>query len=162
MNRRCGHCNFHALTSDNSPGKTNAFWQVIRHVNEAHPEQTFLCPRRIEGGVGARLMDGHRDIWNVEPNGDKTCSYCGSLSEADFYQILESYVAGKVGYRFTTTDKGYKVYAQRPGVRNAGDGGIKFYLQHVDVNHPEFAKLSKLFDQAKAREREQFANLYRT
>lgn len=29
------------------------------------------------------------------------------------------------------SDKGYKVYVHQPGVRNAHEGGIKFYMQHV-------------------------------
>jgi hypothetical protein len=29
------------------------------------------------------------------------------------------------------SDKSYKVYVHQPGVRNAHEGGIKFYMQHV-------------------------------
>jgi hypothetical protein len=29
------------------------------------------------------------------------------------------------------SDKSYKVYVHQPGVRNAHEGGIKFYMMHV-------------------------------
>ena len=33
-------------------------------------------------------------------------------------------------YSIDPSDKGYKVYVQQPGVRNAGEGAIKYYKQH--------------------------------
>lgn len=78
------------------------------------------------GGCGASPE------WRTQPNGDRTCRYCGSLSQADMIDIMYRYIAGEQGYSFGTTDKGYKMYAHRAGVSNAGDGGIKFYTNHID------------------------------
>lgn len=75
---------------------------------------------------------GRKPDWRTEPNGDRTCAYCGSLSQADIIDIMYRYIAGEKGYKFGTTDKGYKIYANRPNVRNAGDGGIKFYTNHIE------------------------------
>ncbi len=78
--------------------------------------------------------------WEKRPNGDRCCSYCGSLHPDDFLDIMQRYAAGEEGYHFGLTDKSYKVYVSRPGVRNAGDGGIKFYGHHaVSKDHPDRA-----------------------
>jgi hypothetical protein len=68
--------------------------------------------------------------WRKLPNGDRTCSSCGSLHPADFTDILWRYAQREEGYEFDRSDKRYKDYGHRPGVRNAGDGGIKFYGNH--------------------------------
>lgn len=154
MKKKCPHCDFVAHGSDNPTGQSDsAYWINIRHINEAHPKETFLCGRR-SGGLGERLMEGFRDHWSREPNGDRTCSYCGSLHEEDLFDILEHYVAGDPGYHFSTTDKRYKVYAHRPGVQNAMQGGIKFYMPHVDEKHPDFEKRKELFAKAVEKERD--------
>lgn len=101
-------------------------------IRNTHKEPTFNCGRRAENGPMPPAEEV-RDGWNIEPNGDKTCSYCGSLSEEDFQDILKRYAAGEEGYHFEPTEKGYKWYAQRPGVKNASEGGIKFYSPHVDL-----------------------------
>ena len=69
--------------------------------------------------------------WREEKDGTRTCSYCGSLHPEDFIDIMWKYSQGEEGYSFDLTSKGYKRYGNRPGVRNAGDGGIKFYLNHA-------------------------------
>lgn len=68
--------------------------------------------------------------WRTEPDGSRTCSYCGSLHPADFTDIMWRYSQGEEGYSFDMTDKGYKDYGHRPGVQNASQGGIKFYGNH--------------------------------
>jgi len=88
------------------------------------------------------------DTWDLMADGTRTCSYCGSLHEEDLFDILQHYVAGDPGYSFSTTDKGYKLYAHRPGAVNASLGGIKFYKCHVDHNHPDFEKREALFRKA--------------
>lgn len=93
-------------------------------------ETSFLCDSR--GHTPAYPGMPETDHWRTMPDGSRVCSFCGSLHEEDFIDILQHYVAGDEGYRFDTTTKGYKWYANRPGVRNAGDGGIKFYNWHVD------------------------------
>lgn len=66
------------------------------------------------------------------PDGTRTCDYCGSLHPADVLDILYAYLEDDT-YGFSTTDKGYKFYANRPGVQNASGGGIKFYSWHDDA-----------------------------
>lgn len=92
---------------------------------------TEYCPR----GPGADSpfkapMNGEM-TWRTEPNGDRCCSYCGSLHPDDFLDIMQRYAAGEEGYHFDLTTKSYKVYARRPGVQNASQGGIKFYGHHA-------------------------------
>jgi len=76
--------------------------------------------------------------WRRAPNGDRTCSYCGSLHPEDFLDIMIKYIEQEPGYRLETTSKPYKIYANRSGVQNASQGGIKFYFNHlVDPEHHE-------------------------
>lgn len=69
-----------------------------------------LCPRRAEAGPMFKLPEF--DTWRD----DKTCSYCGSMSEAAFFEALEA------GDELGPTDKSYKAYI---GERR------KFYFQHL-------------------------------
>jgi len=114
---------------------------------------THNCGSRIsqlgepEGGA---LLDG----WRVEPNGDHCCTYCGSLREDEFVSIMEKYADGEPGYKWETTAKRYKFYANRPGVTNASEGGIKFYGWHIDTTPgPEFDRKDAIFHRAIARQR---------
>lgn len=147
---------FHCAHCDWKTPRRNIV-DLARHVNEAHPSETFLCVRR--NGMSNTIMDGMPDCWEKMPNGDKVCLHCGSLSEADLFDIIEHYIAGDEGYRFETTDKGYKVYANRPGVTNASDGGIKFYGHHADKTHPDFQKRTALFEQAIKVSHERFKDM---
>lgn len=88
------------------------------------PPTGFTCGTRSDGKSGL-------EYWEKRPNGDRCCSYCGSLSEEDFIAICEAYANGEPGYDFDTTTKSYKRYARRPGVQNAMQGGIKFYGWHA-------------------------------
>jgi hypothetical protein len=63
------------------------------------------------------------------PDGSRTCSYCGSLHPDDVVDILYQFLEDPA-YHFSTTDKGYKFYANRPGTQNASQGGIKYYTWH--------------------------------
>jgi|SRR5579871_5547015 len=104
------------------------------------PDSPFVAPFNGEA------------TWRDEPDGTRTCSYCGSLHPDDFLDIMQHYAAGEEGYRFSTTSKGYKAYGNRPGVRNAGDGGIKFYTAHLPDDRTEFdvawkAAVNRLVDQ---------------
>lgn len=76
-------------------------------MNEA-PVVEFKCPRSNENPHGAGRASHWRD--------DHTCSYCGSLSEAELFAAIER------GEELGPTDKSYKVYV----------GSIrKFYFQHL-------------------------------
>lgn len=93
--------------------------------------ETFFCGRGAGPNSPFKAPMNGEATWRTEPNGDRTCSYCGSLHPDDFLDIMEKYAAGTPGYRFSLTDKSYKVYAQRDGVENASQGGIKFYGAHA-------------------------------
>lgn len=112
-------------------------------------DETFRCGSRDrDGGVLDRAFPGP-DRWRIEANGDRCCSHCGSLCEADFIEIIEAYADGKPGYHFDPSTKGYKKYAHRPGVQNAGQGGIKFYAWHIDTTPgPDLDRKSAIFDRA--------------
>jgi hypothetical protein len=94
----------------------------------------FKCGRRgeVAADSGVFKVPGN-DTWRENPDGTHSCSWCGSMHEFEFFDILEHYVAGDEGYRFSTTDKGYKFYANRPNVTNASEGAIKFYVPHVNL-----------------------------
>lgn len=73
------------------------------------------------------------------------------------------YAQREEGYHFSTTTKGhYKYYGNRPGVRNAGDGGIKFYGVHLpESQEDEFrAAIELALVQYRRQLREQFPGYY--
>ena len=89
------------------------------------PERHW-CPRRNEGGPGARQRD-EEDRWHVFPNGQRTCSYCGSLHPDDMLALLEQYGLAAID----RSDKTYKWYLSGPhAATNAGLGPIKYYRMH--------------------------------
>ena len=93
--------------------------------------------------------------WETRPNGDRTCSYCGSLHPDDFLDIMRRYAAGEAGYSFSLTTKSYKAYASRAGVQNASQGGIKFYGHHaVPEGDPKRAEHEAAWNAAVAKYRE--------
>ena len=61
---------------------------------------------------------------------DRCCTGCGSLHPEDFEAILDDAVKPDSKASVDPSDKGYKIYAHRAGVTNAGNGGIKFYGWH--------------------------------
>lgn len=88
---------------------------------------------------------------------DRCCSYCGSLHEDEFFEVLKGYVEVKPGYRFDLTTKSYKRYASRPGVSNASEGGIKFYMWHLSAESTEEQKA--LYGAAVKRHKDEMRNL---
>jgi len=112
--------------------------------------EPFNCGSRVEQGrVVAGVLSDH---WRKMPNGDRTCSYCGSLHEDDLFEILQAYADGKEGYSFDPTTKPYKKYASRPGVSNASEGGIKFYGWHADLTEgPELDRKNEIYNRAMQR-----------
>jgi hypothetical protein len=104
------------------------------------PETTgekHTCPRRREIGLDdpdSPFVGAGRDLdtWNVYGR-DRCCSYCGSWHPDEF--LAHARAGGEV----ELSDKGYKIYVQRPGIKNAGEGAIKFYTQHIPRPRvPEF------------------------
>lgn len=83
------------------------------------------CGRRM-GEFGPWEMIENIDHWEVLANGDKVCSFCGSLHPMTVIEIIK--VHGLQTVQRST--KSYKWYIQRPNVKNASDGGIKYYRHH--------------------------------
>jgi hypothetical protein len=67
--------------------------------------------------------------WRVEQNGDYTCARCGSWHPLQLREWLPK-VDG-LENSVEMADGATKVYVDRPGVRNATEGAIKFYLYHM-------------------------------
>ena len=123
------------------------------------PEE-FMCPRRDESFIGATFTGP--DHWDkFKSNGDRVCSYCGSLHWEDMLRLVHEAATGPDDSKYRDvvsiepSGKSYKVYVHQPGVRNAHEGGIKFYMQHVprgedgkiqvtDEQQAEYAKAVKV------------------
>lgn len=105
--------------------------------------EPMTCGRRAESGrdeENSPFTNSGKglDRWQkFKSNGDRVCSYCGSLHWEDMLRLVhEAAIAPEdADYRSTVSiepsDKSYKVYVHQPGVRNAHEGAIKFYMQHV-------------------------------
>ncbi len=91
------------------------------------------CGRRIENPVISHSFGGDKalpDTWDFGPDGNRTCSYCGSIHPDDLMAICRKVLTDD-RYSIEGTTKSYKVYVRQPGVRNASEGAIKFYKQHA-------------------------------
>lgn len=88
----------------------------------------FRCGSRDSNPIADCQFPGP-DVWLQHKNGDRVCSFCGSLHPDDFVEIIRLKADGQGG-DVHRSDKGYKWYAQRAGVTNAMNGGIKFYTWH--------------------------------
>ncbi len=94
------------------------------------------CGRRI-ADYGPWERGELLDRWRILPNGDRTCSFCGSLHHDDFYKLVVASLELDSPVRIEQSDKTYKVYVHRPDVLNASQGGIKFYKHHDTAWTPE-------------------------
>lgn len=108
------------------------------------PEK-MTCGRRNEALFNGKPVEGRGpDNWHkFKKNGDRVCSYCGSLHPEDFLRLVKAASEAQVdaGYsdvvEIERSDKSYKVYVKQPGVRNAMEGGIKFYMHHLPYGSEE-------------------------
>ncbi len=127
-----------------APCKTKGCDGIIEKQPEFHTlvdrqPETFMCNRRAEN-AGLRMSPGP-DYWNkFKTNGNRVCSYCGSLHWEDMLALVKQAADASLDAPYGSvieiepSDKNYKVYVHQPGVRNAHEGGIKFYMQHVPRN----------------------------
>lgn len=95
-------------------------------------DETHVCGRRTGSPIEAKFPPP--DTWRVEPNGDRTCSFCGSLHHEDWERLANACLDPESGIEFDVTDKYYKFYVRQPGIKNAAEGGIKFYIHHTPSN----------------------------
>lgn len=102
--------------------------------------ETMRCPRRDESPLGDRISPATDHWQKFKSNGDRVCSFCGSLHPDDMFRLVKASAEGSADADYHSvvsiepSDKGYKVYVHQPGVRNASEGGIKFYMQHLPRN----------------------------
>lgn len=90
------------------------------------------CGRRGDSWHGQTDVE-LPDTWDLGPDGNRTCSYCGSIHFDDLMAICRK-VPDDEGYSIDGTDKAYKVYVRQPGVMNASQGAIKYYKHHTPSN----------------------------
>ena len=113
----------------------------FRELVEDLPER-MTCGRRAESGMDQLSpLSGsgpNLDHWQrFKSNGDRVCSYCGSLHFEDMVRLVKASAEAPLDADYGSvveiqpSSKNYKVYVNQPGVKNAMDGGIKFYMQHV-------------------------------
>lgn len=103
------------------------------------------CPRRM-GEMGPWEHKENLDAWQ-QVGSDRVCSFCGSLHPADFEAVLKRVIEDKK-CSISLSDKSYKVYVNRPEIRNASEGAIKYYKQHNYVDADDIARIEPLFIQA--------------
>lgn len=93
--------------------------------SEVEKLERQTCGRRMNE-FGPQERKENIDHWKVLPNGDKICSYCGSLHPMSVIEIIKKHGFGVI----ERSDKSYKWYITRREVGNAMEGGIKYYRQH--------------------------------
>ena len=96
--------------------------------------EPIRCPRRSEG---LEITPGPDHWQRFKSNGNRVCSYCGSLHPDDFFAIVKTVADAGPNADWQPvpsiepSDKSYKIYVRQPSVRNAHEGGIKFYTMHL-------------------------------
>lgn len=119
------------------------------------------CPLAISDAGENRYSKDGKSGWRVEPNGDYSCDYCGSLHPEQFVSFLDTVITDpNIAIRCELNDRREKVYIERPGIKNAGDGAIKFYLLHLKQycvdNNIELEVMDKKLHQAFVLSNEKF------
>lgn len=100
----------------------------IRDVTTLLPEPA-TCPLRMSGMGPWGYKEG-LDGWRQYLNGERICTFCGSLHPDDFMNLVADATKEGAEVEIEPSTKDYKVYVNRPSVKNAFEGGIKFYKQH--------------------------------
>jgi hypothetical protein len=108
---------------------------LFKDLVDTMPEP-ITCGRRYESFISHSFPGP--DHWEkFKTNGQRVCSYCGSLHPEDFFAMVKQSaetpedVEYREAVRIEPSDKKYKIYVHQPGVRNAHEGGIKFYTHHL-------------------------------
>lgn len=92
---------------------------------EVESLERMTCGRRMND-FGPWERESNQDFWKIKPNGDKVCSFCGSLSPDNVLAIIEKHGVGCI----EVSDKNYKWYISQPKIGNALEGGTKYYRHH--------------------------------
>lgn len=106
----------------------------------------FVCPHR-DTAFDKVSNYPTKDRWVPHKNGiDRTCSYCGGIHPDDFVPILKASCDPVDETYISPSDKPWKIYLSRPGIKNADDGAIKTYGGHglpTGFTYEEFLALLK-------------------
>lgn len=104
-------------------------------------ENVQTCGRRMKEFGPWERKEG-LDKWE-QRGPDLCCSFCGSLHPDKVLEIAKEVIEGKdTTSVFHMSDKPYKLYLDRVEVKNAGEGGIKFYTPHIpDTDADEWLKV---------------------
>ena len=92
--------------------------------------EPMICPRRV-------MMDRGPDHWLKfkAAHGNRVCSCCHSLHPDDLFALVKQCAEAPAdtvyGSVVEIAEGKLKIYVRQPGVRNAHEGGIKFYPQHL-------------------------------
>lgn len=103
--------------------------------------EPMTCPRRMQN-IGPWDYKENLDYWDQfkREHKHRVCSFCGSLHFEDFHKLVIQAAEAPADGAFRSTvnievsDKKYKVYVTVPEIRNAHEGGIKFYMDHLPRN----------------------------
>ena len=87
--------------------------------------ERHTCPSR--GAYDPNIDEG-LDVWDTRGE-DRVCSFCGSIHPDDLKAILEELPENEeVTVEIST--KRHKLYINRPNIKNASEGAIKYYFYH--------------------------------
>ena len=125
-------------------------------MGDNHPDiMRMTCRSRMEQRGPWEYREG-LDTWEYCPNGDRTCSFCGSLHPEDFLALVRLAAEGQP-VEIEPSDKSYKIYVGRRTVRNASEGGIKFYTWHL--SGPVSTSDQDLYEQAVLNTKKRFEEM---
>lgn len=119
-------------SSSSKGGEDGYRFNVNTYLSREKGTEFHTCPRGAEN-FGPLADRAKESTWD-KVGEERVCSYCGSLHPDDFEKIVDLCIESN-GEKAEVewTSKGYKIYARRKDTVNAGQGGIKFYTQHIGV-----------------------------
>ena len=90
--------------------------------------ELFNCPEMPVWSPFSRQPQ----YWRKQGVDKRECSGCGSMHPEDFFKHIDDVINSKdKDVTIQLNDRGNKIYIQRIGVKNAGDGSIKIYISHI-------------------------------
>lgn len=98
-------------------------------MEDAVTEETHLCLSRATTPPAPFWPE--KDTWRMRPNGDRCCSFCGSLHPDDWLRLMKEAADPEKETSIEMSTKTYKFYVRQKGVSSATEGGIKFYTWHI-------------------------------
>ena len=91
-----------------------------------------ICPMLSVDNLSSS-KDG-KSGWRLERNGDYTCTYCDSIHPEQFISFLDTVITDPSLFICAELNgNNGELVINRPGIKVAGEGSIKFYLPHLKV-----------------------------